>query len=265
MPFNVHSLKWKMKEYRILREMGARRSILRDIISDDYKRDSLKIYNSILMEKAIIAREKALAMGIKFLDNTPGDLLIEIYLEKIYDIPGFIPSKGDKIIDVGASVGDTAIYWAKVHKAHVIAFEPLNDIFEIMKQNVILNDLEDLIEMHNEAIGNGNIIKGNNQNNMFKKSGNSDLSFRSRKLDEFNFDNISFLKIDVEGYEAEVIEGAIETIKSNHPKIILETHSKDLRRRCSDFLESFGYVLYYHDKSRRGEGWMDEVMNLFYL
>ena len=258
MPFNVKSIKWKMNEYRDLREIGVRRSILRDIMSGNYKRDSLKIYNSI-------GRKKALEMGIEFSDNTPGNLLKEVYFEKIYDIPGFIPSKGDKIIDVGASVGDTAIYWAKVYQAHVIAFEPLNDVFLIMKQNVILNDLEDLIEMHNEAVGNGKVIEGNIQKSMFGKSGNPDLSFRSRRLDEFNFNNISLLKIDVEGYEAEVIEGAIETIKSNHPKIILETHSKDLRKKCSDLLESFGYVLNYHGKSRRGEGWMDEITNLFYL
>ena len=42
------------------------------------------------------------------------------------------------------------------------------------------------------------------------------------KLDSLNLDNISVIKIDVEGFELEVLTGALETIRKNKPVIILE-------------------------------------------
>ena len=51
-----------------------------------------------------------------------------------------------------------------------------------------------------------------------------------KKLDNLQFENpISFIKIDVEGHEMEVIEGAIETITKNKPILLVEIeeiHSK---------------------------------------
>lgn len=45
-----------------------------------------------------------------------------------------------------------------------------------------------------------------------------------RTLDSFNFNNIGFIKIDVEGFEKEVLEGGVETLKRNGwPKIIFES------------------------------------------
>ena len=41
-------------------------------------------------------------------------------------------------------------------------------------------------------------------------------------LDEFNFTEVDFLKIDCEGFEVFVLRGAIETLKRNKPVIIVE-------------------------------------------
>ena len=257
MPFDVKSIKWKINEYRDFKKISIRRSLLRDIISEDYKRDSFNIYNSI-------GREMALKMGIKFSDSAPGNLLREVYFEKIYDKPGFIPSKGDRIIDVGASVGDTAIYWARMYGARVIAFEPLSELYEIMRANIYLNVLDELITTYNLALGDGTDINFDVDGYMMKNSPNSLKRIKTEKLDNFDFRDISMIKIDVEGFEIHVLKGAIETIKLNKPKIIIETHSKELRKKTHELLSSIGYSLIYKDRSRRGNGFMDEVTNLFY-
>jgi FkbM family methyltransferase len=43
-----------------------------------------------------------------------------------------------------------------------------------------------------------------------------------KRLDDYNFDNVDFIKIDVEGYELHVLKGAIDTITKNKPAILLE-------------------------------------------
>lgn len=42
---------------------------------------------------------------------------------------------------------------------------------------------------------------------------------RVSKLDKFNFQNISFIKIDSEGYEYEVLKGAVQTIIAWRPVV----------------------------------------------
>ena len=43
-----------------------------------------------------------------------------------------------------------------------------------------------------------------------------------KKLDDFEYDNLDFVKIDVEGYENKVILGAENTLKKHKPIIIVE-------------------------------------------
>jgi hypothetical protein len=47
-------------------------------------------------------------------------------------------------------------------------------------------------------------------------------------LDDFGFQECSFLKIDVEGHEVEVLQGAIETIARTRPRILIEVRGKNL-------------------------------------
>ena len=61
---------------------------------------------------------------------------------------------GAVILDIGANIGNNALYYACVRRAQkVYAFEPMSDLFAILKENVHLNALENIIEMHNFALG----------------------------------------------------------------------------------------------------------------
>ena len=78
------------------------------------------------------------------------------------------------------------------------------------------------------------------------------FSVNVKKLDNFQFENpISFIKIDVEGHEVEVIEGAIATINSNKPILLVEIEERYSKKKVIDtikFVNALGYRSYYFNE-----------------
>jgi hypothetical protein len=62
------------------------------------------------------------------------------------------------------------------------------------------------------------------------------INFETRTLDSFNLEKVDILKIDVEGFECDVVEGAFNTISKHKPKIIIETHGSKSRENAQNFL-----------------------------
>ena len=68
-------------------------------------------------------------------------------------------------------------------------------------------------------------------------------------LDHFEFDSVDLIKIDVEGHEHDVLQGARKTIKQHWPLLVVEmwTYRNKVsdanRRRTIDFLNSLGYEI----------------------
>ena len=73
----------------------------------------------------------------------------------------------------------------------------------------------------------------------------------------------NILKIDVEGFEYEVLQGAEEVLKQYSPRIIIETHSKELREKCHSFLSEKGYLLVDEGRTVINKSG-NEITNLFY-
>jgi hypothetical protein len=77
---------------------------------------------------------------------------------------------------------------------------------------------------------------------------------RVARLDDFEFDGVSFVKIDVEGHELGVLEGAAETIRRHHPVILMEIEQRHATRPIAevfDWLAAAGYDAYFIDGSVR--------------
>ena len=73
-------------------------------------------------------------------------------------------------------------------------------------------------------------------------------------LDDFNFNNhISFIKIDVEGHELEVLKGAKKTIKKFKPNMLIEIeerHSNKKEQTTIDYICSLGYKSFVYDQKK---------------
>ncbi|MCI4455332.1 MAG: FkbM family methyltransferase, partial [Sulfolobus sp.] len=86
---------------------------------------------------------------VVFYDWDKGDLA-DSFAFHVYD---FLDVTNRTVVDVGAGIADTAIYFALRGAKRVIAFEPFPKIFEIAERNVKANGLEDKILLVNAGCG----------------------------------------------------------------------------------------------------------------
>ncbi|MDQ0967622.1 FkbM family methyltransferase [Flavobacterium sp. W4I14] len=141
-------------------------------------------------------------------------------LHEFYDM-GFLLhflTNEDTFFDVGANVGSYTILAAGVRKAKCIAFEPIFSTFEILKKNIKLNQLEQLVVIKNVGVGEirKSLYFSNNSdttNHVVEHIDQNVSLVDIVPLDQF-YETFkpSLLKIDVEGFETEVIRGAAKIL-----------------------------------------------------
>lgn len=155
------------------------------------------------------------------------------------------PMNAGTFVDVGAHVGTYTIGLGSIFD-HVCAFEPCKHTYNILCGNVALRNLSDKCDLYMKALsdkdecvvyrsfdrlgGNNMCLRGCGDISvdlagMYKHwSGAKDEAICTRTLDSYHLSDVSLLKIDVEGFELNVVKGASETIKrSGYPLILVES------------------------------------------
>lgn len=143
--------------------------------------------------------------------------------------------RNDVVVDVGANIGYYTILLAdKVGKiGKVYAFEPDKTNFEILEKNIKESKLENVVAV-NAAVGRKNETKilykseenlGDHKlyNDQFLISNVKKEMVKIIKLDDYFKDKkVDLMKIDVQGWEPEVIEGVKKIIEKDKPIIFME-------------------------------------------
>jgi len=157
-------------------------------------------------------------------------------------------TKDSIVIDVGANIGAHTIVFAGLAK-EVYAFEPQKHIFHILCGNVALNELHN-VHCFNVACGDGKQVHYQDidmahHNNMGAAS-LVDMT-QGKEISTIPLDiPCHFLKIDVEGMELQVLQGAAEMIRFCQPVIYLENDRPDKSAQLIEFINSLGYKCYWH-------------------
>ena len=129
---------------------------------------------------------------------------------------------GDVFADVGANIGSYTILASSVVGARSVSFEPVPTTFLHLKHNVAINDSEALVSLYNCGIGKEKgvlIFTSNNDttNHVVMNplgSGQGTIAVNILTIDEIFTDSMpTLMKIDTEGFEMAVLEGASITLK----------------------------------------------------
>jgi hypothetical protein len=137
------------------------------------------------------------------------------------------------VYDVGAFDGHSALVFAKLAAAgHVFSFEPDPAARDRMAANLALNpELAERVTILPLFVGNGTIVDG----------------VRSVRIDKLIEDGTlpppTFVKIDVDGPEVQVLEGMRETIARARCAFFVEVHSAQLEQTCTEALRAAGYTV----------------------
>lgn len=173
----------------------------------------------------------------------------------------FLANPQKTSLDIGAAGGLFIMHLVDVSK-DCIAFEPIPnaaaDLRSMIKsvgaknasvENIALSDKdgEAILRMLVKDPGRSTIEEANvlEDEEATEKTG---VKVSIKKLDDYNFKNIGFIKIDVEGHEMAVLHGAEETIKNNLPSFLIEIedrHKENAVRDVPAFLKQFGYEAFF--------------------
>lgn len=154
-------------------------------------------------------------------------------------------------IDVGSNNGIYSYFYSKSF-AEVKSFEP----FQMGSENLISSKIKNIevfqyalssasgeATLHAPIAENGTVIHSQASLEQFPENG-IQIPVALRTLDSFEFQDVDMLKVDVEGHEQHVFEGAVKTIRRCKPVILVEIEERHLGfspANTIDFIEKLGY------------------------
>ena len=149
-------------------------------------------------------------------------------------------------LDIGANVGEWARPLAKVFNK-VICFEPNPNFRQCFEKNIT----EDNVVLHPYGLSSHshNAEQGTNHTHLNYVVGDTnprDGDIECRSLDSFELTEVDYVKIDVDGFEIPLLEGAQQTLRTNNPIINIEMKRRkrpDTTKKASDLLKRYGYQL----------------------
>lgn len=163
---------------------------------------------------------------------------------------------GDLVVEAGANFGAHTVAMAKMvgDQGCIIAFEPQRLVYQAMVANVALNSLSNVLTVQ-AGLGaySGTIkipvlnpAKGHNFGGFNVSSHSSGEEVPVKTIDNLNLKRCRLIKVDVEGMECEVLEGAKNTIARLRPVLYVENDRKEHSQRLIALIQSLGYKLWWH-------------------
>lgn len=145
----------------------------------------------------------------------------------------WLDAKGREVVDIGANLGDTAIYFALKEAKHVYAFEPYPYSFDYAIGNIKLNGLQDRVTILNEGCGGESRMVSvdreyqNTAQSSLTDSGKGQkvqVSSLGDIIRRFGIAHPAILKVDCEGCEYDVILKASDSDLGKFEQIQIEYH-----------------------------------------
>jgi FkbM family methyltransferase len=212
--------------------------------------------------------------------------------EKDLNVVKYLTSNGDLVIDVGANIGIYTMFLSRFvgDFGTVISIEPICATFNFLVNNIHNLELKNVVPYniaagYDESVYTMTIPVGSSGENFYRakvindkateeKVKSKKIKVKSIRLDKLlvkDIDKISFIKIDVEGFEYYVLKGSEVLIKSSRPAMLIEVDGDASDKESKgfpvfDYLKGFGYQPFIY-KNHNLKKWEigDSSVNYFFL
>lgn len=175
----------------------------------------------------------------------------------------FLVDRARNVVDAGANKGTYTYVLARLAR-HAYAFEPNPKMFDILERTASHNVTASPSALSNRSgtailrvpmSGTGGYSNQGASLSEIKVSGRfAPIEVTTQRLDEIALQNIGFIKIDVEGFEQEVIDGALETIARDKPTLLIELEERHTKIPIEQSLAAvlrLGYSGLFFDRDNR--------------
>jgi len=178
---------------------------------------------------------------------------ISIFMGYDDSLDDFIDLQEGVFIDIGAHIGKFTVKVGRKLTGKVIAIELMPNNYERLIKNIKLNKLNNItplnigcsnssgkVKVYGPLKGKGKVFYSLKKNEKNKLIDQLEVKPLDNLVKELKLKKVDLIKIDVEGVEKEVLEGAINTIQKFKPKIIFETNQSDFQ----EFVKFFNKYKY---------------------
>lgn len=168
--------------------------------------------------------------------------------------------EGSTVIDIGANFGYNTVLMAKKtgSTGKILAYEPQRLMFQQLNANCVLNDIFNC-HAYNLAVSNESDQELEMESISYEHAcvnigalsvGSGGEKVKTIRIDDLNLEKLDFVKIDAQGYEPFILEGAKKTLLKFLPDIFIEIEEIYLQRfgkktdDVYEILDSYGYKIY---------------------
>lgn len=222
--------------------------------SRNFKKAALNLNNFETKDYNLLLKNKELNISMRTFQGDI-DIFYEIFWKKSYNINENLLTQPNTIVDLGAHVGFTSIYYALCYpKAKIFSVEASTKNYDLLKKNTF--NFKNIKTFNKAIYSKDGFINFNEEDNLSynKKIDNNGTLKESMTMQTLIKQNdikkIDLLKIDIEGAEAEILSNNNDWLNLVN-NIIIEVHGSYNSESLVKDLHPFGFKIHFPNQDNK--------------